>query len=207
MDQHLGPAAHTGQKGQREEQHAHAPDPGGEGPPEQDAAGQGLDVCQDGAAGGGEAGDDLEETVGKALKFPGEPEGQGPEQTERQPDEAHHGEALAGEEGVTGRDPGQGEAQQGHGDDGIEEGAGVFVVPQGDQQGQQETEGFHLERPPQHTQHELIVHRPPPSELFKDVPEGLDVGAVGDDDDPVPGRQDGAAGGDDDLLLVEQGGN
>ena len=71
----------------------------------------------------------------------------------------------------------------------------------------EEAEGFHLERPPQHTQHELIVHRPPPSELFKDVPEGLDIGAVGDDDDPVPGRQDGAAGGDDDLLLVEQGGN
>ena len=43
LDQHLGPPAHLGQEGQGEDQHAHAADPGGKRPPEQDAAGQALD--------------------------------------------------------------------------------------------------------------------------------------------------------------------
>lgn len=94
----VGADAHGGQHGGGKDQHAHAPQPVGEGAPEQHTPGHRLDVCEDGGPGGGETGGRFKHAVHKGGEAAAEPEGQGPEQAGGKPDQAHGHKALPGKE-------------------------------------------------------------------------------------------------------------
>ena len=202
-EQHLGTSPHLGQKGHGKDQHPHTADPGGKGPPKQDAPGQGLNVRQNGAAGGGKAGGALKEAVGKGGEFPRKPKGEGPKQAEGQPDKPHHGKPFLGEKLRVGAQPGQQGTQNAHRKNGVEEGEGILLVIQGDQHGDDEAQCLYLEGAAQHPQHQLIVHGR--LAFLEDIAEGLDALGVGDDDHTVSRRQHRGAGGDDHMVFMEEG--
>ena len=94
-----GAAIGHGQHRHGKHQHAHAAHPVGEAAPEQRAVAQGFHVGQDGGAGGGKAGDGLEESVNKGRYFAGNHKGQCAEGTHQHPDQRHDGQAVAGKDG------------------------------------------------------------------------------------------------------------
>ena len=83
-----------GDDGGDQHQHAHAAQPVGKGAPEEDAVGQGLDVGENGGAGGGEAGGGLKHAVNKGVEITGKIEGQAAYYAGEQPQQTHRYKAL-----------------------------------------------------------------------------------------------------------------
>ena len=87
--------AHAGRQRQEQHQHAHAAHPLGQRAPQQHAAGQVGHSGEGGRAGGGQAGDRLEQGVDIAGHGAGEHIGQRPEQGQQHPAERHGYEPVA----------------------------------------------------------------------------------------------------------------
>ena len=144
----MGADAQLGHNGGGQDQHPHATQPVGEGPPEQDALGQGLDVGEDGGAGGGKAGAGFKDGVHGGGEPAGEQEGQGAHQAGENPDQPYRHKALPGEKLLPCRQGGQGEAHGGHNGNGKQEGQEILPVEQGHRQGQDQGGRLQQQHPP-----------------------------------------------------------
>jgi len=110
----VGADAHGGQKSRGQHQHAHTAQPVGEGAPEEDAAGHGFNIGENGGAGGGKAGDGFKKAVDEGGDAAADEEGQRTHHAGSQPDKTHGAETLAGEELGLGLQPGQTQGDCGH---------------------------------------------------------------------------------------------
>ena len=87
--------AHAGRQRQEQHQHTHAAHPLGQRAPQQHAAGQMGHSGEGGRAGGGQAGDRLEQGINIAVQNAGEHIGQRAEQCQQHPAERHGHEPVA----------------------------------------------------------------------------------------------------------------
>ena len=158
LGQVVGADAQLGDDGGGQHQHSHPAQPVGEGPPEEDALGQGLNVGENGGAGGGKARDRLKQAVGEGGEPAGEPEGEGPHYPGEDPDESHRGKTLPGKELLLGGQGGQPEPADGDKGDGQQEGDRVFPKEQRRRQRSGEGGGLDEEHPAHQLEDQLQVH-------------------------------------------------
>ena len=88
------PDAEKRENGQGEHDDAHAPEPVRQAAPEQQTVGHAFDIREHRGPGGGKAGHGFEDRVHHGIENPAEIEGQGAEDTGREPAEGDHGHAL-----------------------------------------------------------------------------------------------------------------
>ncbi len=159
----VSPFSH-GHHGQKKDQDAHAAQPVGKAPPEEESPTHGLHIPENGGTRGGEAGGHFKEGVHIVGDLPGQPEWERSRCGEDQPAQRDDEKALPGVEAelsLPAEEPGQpacAAAEQHGGEDGPQRPA--FSVSRGDHGRGEEKETFQKKKDAQHLSDHFSIHVP-----------------------------------------------